>query len=83
MEFYIIKRLPTQPSAGENWCDTFIGTNEKNAKADAVNSVMVDWFGERVDEGEEEETDNIDTIYNRYTSFWDDEEVWSIEKCVL
>ena len=83
MEFYLIKRLPLQPCHGENWCDTFCGKTELEAKTDAVNSVMVDWFGERVDSGDEDETDDIDTIYKAYTSFWNDEELWSLEKVVL
>ena len=83
MEFYLIKRLPLQPFHGENWCDTFVGTSEKNAKTDAVNSVMIEWFDELVESGDEDETEDVNVIYDKYTSFWDEEELWSIEKCVI
>ena len=83
MEFYLIKRLPLQPFHNENWCDTFVGTTEKNAKTDAVNSVMIEWFDERVESGDEVETEDVKVIYDKYISFWDEEELWSIEKCVI
>ncbi len=81
MNVVVITRIPRTGSHYEdNWCDTFVGATSDAAKTQAVNSVMVDWFGERVDEGEEDETDDVNVIFDKYVDFWSEEEIWNVEE---
>lgn len=77
---YVISRLQHDGYEGSQAVDTYAGKTLDEAKQAAVNDCMVDWFQERVDSNEEDDTDDINLIYEAYVDYWSAEEDWNIEE---